>query len=238
VGQTISVDLSQSWSNASISSFKNQNPGSMGSKRPSLWYSKQDNKVYEWGGWSYPGNFTSLFWSFTPNSSGIVDWIPAPDPSVNGLGPGSPDVFYPAFIASDTNFYALGGTMARSNDIPYIALPGFVEYNFKYGSWSNTSSTPATLSGYMFEGGAAYASGFGKAGFLIFLGGVVPDTQIFGVVPNTQVYSISTVNMSTITLYDIDTRRWYHQITTGNIPPGRLQFCSVGSTSTEGSFEM
>jgi hypothetical protein len=157
---------------------------------------------------------------------------------MNGLGPGSPDVSYPAFVASDTNFYALGGTMAKVDDLPYIALPGLVEYNFTNGSWSNTSSTSATPSGYMFEGGAAYASGFGKAGFLIFLGGVVPDTQTFGVVPNTQVYSISTANMSTITLYDIDTGRWYHQITTGNIPPGRLEFCSVGGTSAEGSFEM
>jgi hypothetical protein len=198
----------------------------------SLWYDQQNHKVYKWGGWPYNGNDTSVLSTFTPTVYGTVNWTQAPDPAGNGLVQSNPSIFSAAFVTSDTNFYSLGGSLGEPSFTPFTAVQGLVDYNFVTNTWTNESSTSATQSGLLVSGGAAYASGFGKAGFLIFLGGLVPSTQVF------EPSGAQLADMSVIILYDISSGKWYHQTATGTIPPPRQFFCLVGSSSTEGSFEM
>jgi hypothetical protein len=199
--------------------------------RPYLWYDPQNHNVYEWGGGPYGSNDTSFLWTFTPITNGSVSWTQSPAPAGTGLVLNR-SISSAASTASDTTFYSLGGNLAEPFVSPYVAVQGLVEHDFAANTWLNLSSKPATQSGFLVSGGASYTIGFGEAGFLIFLGGVIPSTQIFDFNGTQQ------ADMSLITLYDIHSGKWYHQTATGTIPPPRQLFCLVGSSSVEGSFEM
>jgi hypothetical protein len=143
-------------------------------------------------------------------------------------------------VASDNAFYSLGGVNA-SNALSYLpekyytslAVQGLIKYDFASGTWTNDSTINVTQSGYIVEAGAALAPNFGKAGFLIFIGGAIPNTQTFIFEGTAQLAS-----MSVITLYDLESKTWYQQDATGDIPPERVEFCSVGAVSRQNSFEM
>ena len=201
--------------------------------RPWLWYEPQNHKVYEWGGGPYGNNDTSFLWTFTPINNGSVSWTLSPAPAVNGLVLNR-SIFTAASAASDTTFYSLGGVtnLGETFVTPDVAVQGLVEHDFAANTWLNLSSKPATQSGFLVSGGASYTIGFGEAGFLIFLGGAIPSTQIYDFDGTQQ------ADMSLITLYDIHSGKWYHQTATGTIPPPRQFFCLVGSSSVEGSYEM
>jgi hypothetical protein len=235
VGQTISIPLSQSWTNATIASisFETQRPNDgHWTKRPALWYDSQTGQVYQWGGWPLRKNDPAALWSFTPGSYGTVNWTQVETPVTNEVDHTSPALADSAFVASDSALYSLGGNLAETYSNPLVALQGFLEYNFTTEAWTNGSSLPATPSGFLVGGGAVYAPEYGSAGFLIFVGGTAPDSQVF---PDD---GTQLVDMSVITLYDIAKGLWYHQTATGTIPPPRRFFCLVGGSSKEGSFEM
>lgn len=79
-----------------------------------------------------------------------------------------------------------------------------------------------------------------KSGALIAIGGVVEpvdfwrttglsDSQI------SQSKSISPSFMETVSVYDVESKTWYLQNTTGEIPPQLTQFCSVLASASDGS---
>ncbi len=61
----------------------------------------------------------------------------------------------------------------------------------------------------------------GKRVFLFFLGGDTPSNQSYA-------YEVGAAlaSMSSTPVHDIHSGQWYHQITTGNIPPGRSETLS------------
>jgi hypothetical protein len=236
----VCIDLSESWTNATLVYQWSIPPVLMTAVRPNMWYNPDDNLVYMWGGWPYNSSYSSNLWSFTPWSNKSVEWKIAPSPAINGLGEGATAPFGGAFVASNRAFYSLGGANASNafgsapeQDDDTLAVQGLVEYDFASGSWNNDSTADATQSGYTIEAGAALAPNFGKAGFLVFIGGAIPNTQTFIFEGSAQLAS-----MSVITLYDLESKTWYHQDATGDIPPERVEFCSVGAVSREKSFEM
>jgi hypothetical protein len=237
---TVWVDLSESWSNATLVFHWSIPPVDLIVVRPNMWYNPDDDRVYMWGGWPYNYSYSSNLWSFTPWSNKSVEWEIAPSPAINGLGEGAIAPFGGAFVASNRAFYSLGGVNASNaygsapeQEDDSLAVQGLVEYDFASGSWNNDSTTDATQSGYTIQASAALAPNFGKAGFLVFIGGAIPNTQTFIFEGNAQLAS-----MSVITLYDLESKTWYHQSATGDTPPGRVEFCSVGAASREDSFEM
>jgi hypothetical protein len=236
VGQTISIDLSQSWTNFTVQKYSidTQRPVTDGhwSKRPSLFYDPPNDQVIQWGGWPYSNGDLSYLFSFTPNSGGTVTWHKNETPITNDVDQTSPALFGAAFVASNSSFYCLGGSIAEASANPYVAVQGLVEYDFASNQWTNSSSLSATSSGYLVGGEAAFTPDFGKAGFLVFIGGSDPDTQVFD--PD----GVPLIDMSKVTLYDVVEKAWYHQTTTGTIPPPRQYFCSVGGTSAQDTFEM
>jgi hypothetical protein len=236
VGQTISIHLAQAWTNSSVQNYSidTQRPTNDGhwSKRPALFYDPLSDKIIQWGGWPYDNGDLSYSFSFKPNDHGTVAWYKDDTPITNEVDRTSPAIFGAAFVASNSSFYSLGGNIAEPSGNPYIAVPGLIEYEFASGKWTNTSSLSATASGYLVGGQAAFAPDFGQAGFLVFLGGSDPDTQAFD--PD----GAPLVDMSNITLYDVEQKTWYHQTTTGTIPPPRQFFCSVGGASVQDTFEM
>jgi len=232
VGSSLRIDLSSSWTNATVGPNWYSKSESQDVRRPNLWYNPDDNRVYRWGGWTYYSlSYPSSFWSFEPFDNGSVTWLSAPDFTVNGLGADAYAPFGGASVVTDNAFYSLGGSNTSSN----IAVQGFVKYDFSSGQWSNSSSTAATSNGYLVQAQAAYVSNFG-GGFLAYVGGVVPDTQAY----NPALYdTINLADMSIITLYDLASETWHHQQTTGDIPPARSEFCMVGTPSYDkSSFDM
>jgi hypothetical protein len=161
-----------------------------------------------------------------------VTWHKNETPITNDVDQTSPALFGAAFVASNSSFYCLGGSIAEASANPYVAVQGLVEYDFASNQWTNNSSLSATSSGYLVGGEAAFTPDFGKAGFLVFIGGSDPDTQVFD--PD----GVPLIDMSKVTLYDVVEKAWYHQTTTGTIPPPRQYFCSVGGTSAQDTFEM
>jgi hypothetical protein len=236
VGQTISIHLAQAWTNSTVQSYSIDTQRSVNdghwSKRPSLFYDPHSDKIVQWGGWPYDNGDLSYSFSFTPNNHGTVTWYKDDTPITNDVDQTSPAIFGAASVTSNSSFYCLGGNIAEPSASPYVAVQGLIEYEFGSDKWTNTSSLSATASGYLVGGQAAFTPDFGQAGFLVFIGGSDPDTQAFN--PD----GAPLVDMSNITLYDLEQKTWYHQTATGTIPPPRQFFCSVGGTSVQDTFEM
>ena len=236
MGQTISIDLSTSWTNTTIQkySFDTQRPVTDGhwSKKPALFQDTTQNTIVQWGGWPYDNGDLSYVFSFTLNDKGTVNWVKDTTPITNQVDQTSPAIFGSAFTASNSTFYSLGGVVAEASSDPYTGIQGLIEYDFASNKWTNTSSIGATASGYLLGAEAEFTSAFGEAGFLVFIGGSDPSTQEFD--PD----SAPLRDMANITLYDIANKTWYHQIATGSIPPPRKFFCSVGVNSIQDTFEV
>ncbi|KAK5189088.1 hypothetical protein LTR92_010941 [Exophiala xenobiotica] len=241
LGQTISIDLTRPWTNATVqnSSRETQRAVTDGhwSKKPALFYDPSNDVVIQWGGWPYDNGDQSYEFVFTPNQNGTVNWIQSATPVTNTQNQSSPAIFGSAFVASSTSFYSLGGVVAEEYAPPDVAVQGLLEYNFVGSNWTNTSSSNATANGYLVGAQAAYTpgsdqGGFGQAGYIFLVGGNDPASQSF------DPQSPSLVDMSNITLYDIGAQAWYQQPTTGTIPPPRQFFCSVAATSIQATFEI
>ena len=115
-----------------------------------------------------------------------------------------------------------------------VAVAGFTTFNFTSNTWNNGSSSGATNDGYSALAQAAYIPNFGSNGMFVSLGGDEPPNDYFGYEKGGTL-----ADMSNITLYDIGTETWYYQETSGPAPPGRSEFCMVGSASSDNSsYEM
>ena len=172
-----------------------------------------------------------------PNET--VSWAIAPSPDENGLGINATAPFGCASVSSNTTFYCLGGASVANNVFSvdtqptFLPVQGLVQYNFANQTWSNISAPGTGSATYTIGASAALASNFGNSGFLVFIGGSEPTEQTFLYGGNVPLAS-----MAVITLFDIASSTWYTQEATGDIPPGRIEFCSVAAESQNHSFEM
>lgn len=233
--ETFSIDLSQSWTIETVNAQTISRPLAMaGVRRPPLWYDPQSNLVMERGGWPYSADAALLLWSFTPDGQGGAEW--AIDPS-SPAAQQFTATFGGAFTASATGFYNLGGAVpgvfnTTSDPYGFEASEGLITYDSASSEWKNTSSLGAfgSPTGYSVQSEAVSIPNFGNAGLVAFLGGDSPPNQ-------TYLYEAGAalVEMSNITIYDIDSGAWYYQTATGDVPPPRSEFCAVGSAPSDNS---
>lgn len=78
------------------------------------------------------------------------------------------------------------------------------------------------------------------AGILIAIGGVINPVSLAPghILTQSQIAASKTTNptfMKTVSIFDIVTAKWYHQDTSGQIPPPLTQFCSVVAAASDGS---
>ncbi|OAP64681.1 hypothetical protein AYL99_00653 [Fonsecaea erecta] len=227
---TLVVDLSQSWTNQTVSAVTSTTDpdGMIYVRQPMLFYDKTRNKISRYGGWPYEeADFPSLLWSFTAGTSAVT-WKNETAPSTDGLATTSPGPFASANAFTNTTYYNFGGNVVSS--LPHMTvLSGLVTRDFVAQSWTNSTAILPNQSKYRTQARMIYTSNFGGEGFLVMVGGEAPPTE-------ASVYEAgaSMVDMSTITLYDIETGIWYTQTATGDIPPPRSEFCAVGAPSRGG----
>jgi len=103
-------------------------------------------------------------------------------------------------------------------------MTGTVSYHFSGNFWANNSAagfSPVPQDSFTAFGEASHVPNFGQEGLFVFLGGEAHSNQ-------NHAYEVGAAlaNMSPIPVHDIHSGQWYHQITTGNIPPGRSETLS------------
>ena len=102
-----------------------------------------------------------------------------------------------------------------------------VHFNMSSRTFVNTS-TPATLanSGAVDNGAMHYVPSFGPQGFFVAMGG---DT-----IQNVP----GLISFDTVAVFDPAKQEWFNQSTTGSPPTSRIEFCTAGIESTNGTYEM
>ena len=233
-GNTLVVDLTQSWTNSTVAATSVSDPdGMIYVRQPMLFYDKTRNKVSRFGGWPYQEtDFPSIMWSATAGTNNVV-WKNETAPSADGLSTNSPGPFASANAYTDTTYYNFGGNVV--NSLPDITvLPGLVTRDLSAQDWTNSTVKIPSQSNFRTQARMVQAPNFGNQGYLITVGGESPPTE-------SSQYETGSfmVDMATITLYDIESQTWYTQTATGDIPPERSEFCAVGAASSNGDrFEL
>ncbi|OQD92534.1 hypothetical protein PENSOL_c040G01094 [Penicillium solitum] len=102
------------------------------------------------------------------------------------------------------------------------------------GSWTNTtlpSYVPARSSAELVWVPVS------ESGVLVAIGGVVEPIQFLKSTSTRTEESkrISPTFMETVSVFDVGSRTWYLQNTTGDIPPQLTEFCSVLASAADGS---
>ncbi|PGH28024.1 hypothetical protein AJ80_00279 [Polytolypa hystricis UAMH7299] len=242
VNETLAFDLSTSWDLDSVEPKRfSRGRDYPETRRPSLWYDSINDYVYSYGGWAFDLGAPPAAWGFKPGDDGAAKWeimYTAGDST-------SFDEFtlpgYALSAQSNTSFYALGGVLTSTiegyeglGNQP--AIRGMATYDFQTEMWRNISTASSDKGTYGQEGFAAlgegkYVSTFGEEGVLIFIGGDSPTSNAWSNLA-------SLMPMSTITIFDIHTEKWYTQKATGDVPRPRGTFCSVAVASNNGTSEI
>lgn len=238
--QTLAIDLSIPWKNTTVSAVVTDKPSNFPfARRPTLWYDSTADLVYSIGGFPYSDAKIngSTIWAFQPDGNGGAPW--QKNTSEGDLLWSQITPTFGALTAtSDDSFYSLGGSIPpSSNDFagtPSVAQSGMAVFEFQSNTWKNLSSSGYQASGFGVMGQAEYVGMFGKKGTIVFLGGDAPTGSFYSYATGS-----SLVDMSVVSIYDIDSGNWLTQQTTGDIPDRRYAFCMAGAAEKDAkSYEL
>lgn len=233
----LSIDLSQNWTNATVLIQSNTKPnGAPNLNSPSLWYHESENLIYSgFTGWNSSfGNEPNIpplsLWTFQPDGSGSGVWnetIVAESSVWSHLTrPGQPLMTF----GSDSA-WVLGGITADwgvQDDSPENLIPGMVQFDMVSRSFSNSSVQCCNATGGIYRGALQYVPSFGPEGIHIAMGG---QNGIWNNGPGL-------IDFGTVSVFDPAKQEWWNQTTTGSEPSPRVEFCTAGINSTNGTYEM
>ena len=164
-------------------------------------------------------------WTFAPDGSGSGAWkdvIPSGATALSSLN--RPSQGLQAF--GNDSAWVLGGFDEYDpNQYPY--LPSIAHFNMSSKTFSNMSaSNYLANSGAVTNGALHYVPAFGPQGLFIGMGG------------DTIQHVEGLISFDTVAVFDPTKQQWYNQSTTGSPPASRLEFCTAGVSSTNGTYEM
>ena len=234
----LSIDLSQNWTNATVTIQSTTKPnGAPNLNSPSLWYHEAEGLIYSgFAGWNSSfGDEPNLpplsLWTFKPDGTGSGTWneIIAAQSSVWSqlTRPGKPLMAF-----DSTSAWALGGTTSEwiggtaANDL----IPGMIQFDMGSRLFSNFSVQCCNATGSIYRGALQYVPSFGPAGIHIAMGGIHQTAA--------ENESPSLIDFGTVSVFDPTKREWWNQTTTGSKPSPRIEFCTAGVNSTNGTYEM
>ncbi|KAI9766650.1 MAG: hypothetical protein M1839_004790 [Geoglossum umbratile] len=241
LNQTLSIDLSKSWTNSTPPTVRAIDKGSCPSLNEIiLWSDPANDTIYAYGGqlsYSVPwvGGSTvpqEAFWAFKVDGKGGGSWrqLDMSDSptwvsltrTTGGLGASSSSAGY------NLGGYAGSRTSQKTGIDGFIPIPGLQTYNYTSGAWSNNSALGYSKFGTAQVGGMVHVPSWGPAGLLVIVGGQTS--------PLTSWSDGGTmVSMSNITVFEPQNQTWYHQTATGDIPTQRDRFCLVGAQGGDNS---
>ncbi|MCJ1462072.1 hypothetical protein MMC07_000672 [Pseudocyphellaria aurata] len=211
LNQTLSIDLSKSWTTSSVELNTIEKPTSFATlRKSSLWLDSALNQIYSFGGEPYQIGTELSFWTLSIDGRGGGTWAKETPSESSGFS----TLTRPAYgldAFSSTAGYVLGGIATRrtSPETKYLSrsllsLAGMTRYTFADQNWSNISSSGYSPSTWGASGAAHFVPSFGQAGILVFLGGDAPTEQE------------------------------YNEY--GDVPDRRMRFCVNGAQETESGF--
>ena len=235
----LSIDLSRNWTNATVTIQSTTKPdGIPNLNYPSLWYHESEDLIYSgFAGWnsSFGDEHNSppplSLWTFKPDDIGSGAWsrITLAQPSVWArlTRPGQPLMAF-----DSTSAWVIGGTTSAwiaetaSKDL----IPGMVQFDMDSRLFSNFSVQCCHATGGIYQGALQYVPLLGPAGIHIAMGGRHSTGEDDG--------SNSLVDFGTVSVFDPAKREWWNQTTTGSRPSPRVEFCTAGINSTNGTYEI
>ncbi|OJJ45849.1 hypothetical protein ASPZODRAFT_133721 [Penicilliopsis zonata CBS 506.65] len=176
--------------------------------------------------------------SFTPGwyeetlSTGVTRYI------TNGAGASAPSenlgFYFSGMRAPDWGPFTFDGMESNTTANTLITVDMSVMRDEK---WYNTS-LPDYIPGRA-NAGLVWVP-VAESGVLVAIGGVVDPVEMWqdtGLSTNQTELSesVSPTFMETVSVYDVNTKTWYLQNTTGDTPPQLTQFCVVLASAPDGS---
>lgn len=236
VDETIAVDLTRSWTNATVSGILSSNPvGMHGSRYPTLYYDSVSNLVRWASGWGYSSDSLSAATNtfvFTPATLSI-EWTQDVFLSGEGSKTNLTLPWSPASAFSNKTYFSIRGGNHLAQRWPNMSLKAdLITQDLTTGLWNNETMSIPNDSGFRLFSRASYIPNFGQSGIVVVVGGENPSGPDLRYEEGR-----SMADMSRVVIYDIGTGRWYMQTATGEVPPPRSKFCMVGA-STGQTFEM
>jgi hypothetical protein len=236
VNNTISINVAQSWTNSSVA-LRAIDKSAPTFDSQAIWTDISSKSFYIWGGRAWFGIDVPLdqIWKFDTDGHGGGSW--------STESAGNPAVFdnliRPAEGAyansKDTGFWvggwAGGWTDASLPGNSGFSVPNIVSFNMTTKLWSNDSASAFTQFGTDVGGAVEFIEVFGPNGILLLLGGVA------GVGAYKQ-NGAGMLDFNNLTFYDPVSKEWYWQGTTGDVPPPRQSFCTVGLPGPNRTYEM
>lgn len=113
----------------------------------------------------------------------------------------------------------------------HVPVSGLVSYNYSTQTVTNTTVSAST-DGFLQMGSIQYVPNFGSAGVLVGAGGN------HAYVKSTGEWASNWQAFDTVQVLDIASGAWYDQVTTGNVPPFRMQYCMAGAASSNRTYEV
>ncbi len=237
VTTTWSIDLTESWTNETVQLRSVPKTAPLLSKQIH-WTDPSANSLYVWGGFTSDGSSPSqALWRFTADGSGGGAWEQVVQRDYADFSK-LKGTFGSAFTQTEDVGYSFGGAVIKSSDgsiaktMPGYATPGLVSYNFRTGSWDNTTATtpPDGGDGTSLNARTEYVP-FGPHGLLLVLGGA--ETPV-----DATNETIVEILWNYISMVDPVTKEWHTQKTSGTKPPTVESHCSVGVPGPNGTYEM
>jgi hypothetical protein len=239
VNQTLSIDLTQSWTNFTVKIEPLAAATAVTYDRVALWPDPDISKseFFVFGGDSDLNgplkDATPDFLHFQASSdgNGNISTIAPPsntsDTFYSLQGMGSPAATSCAELGLFSGSYANRNTTSR-NGTYTNPVAGLITYDATTQTWANDSTSP--FSPYFLFGEMACLAFNQGNGIVVFLGGFsVPQYLDLEYETPGKLQSLSLSNM---TFYDPASKSWFWQTTTGGPPAGRGYFCAIAVQST------
>ncbi|EGO60761.1 hypothetical protein NEUTE1DRAFT_76182 [Neurospora tetrasperma FGSC 2508] len=235
----LSIDLSQDWTSDSVRFDSTSKPsGAANLAGGGLWVDETDGVLYT-GFAGTKSNFGDNadqpqgLWSFKPDGTGGGTW--------QNLNNTADKTFteqprpYKGKTASGNGFgYFLGGYErfgTNASDLTEAPMSSLLTYDFASKKVTNETVNLASTQGSEQFGSMLYVPNFGKKGILVSVGGLIAKLQ-------TDNNDEKRVSLDTARIFDIDSRAWFEQSTSGTPPAPRQEYCMAGVASDNQTYEI
>ena len=105
-----------------------------------------------------------------------------------------------------------------------------IQFDMISRSFSNSSAQCCNATGSIYKGALQYVPSFGPEGICIAMGGQ-------NGIGNNGV-TAGLIDFRTVSVFDPAKQEWWNQTITGSEPSPRVEFCTAGAASTNGTYEM
>lgn len=168
-------------------------------------------------------------WSFQPGSDDTDGtWTNFNDTADDSFATGKRPFGAPVASGNGSAFLLGGLDIFGKYHVP---VSGLLSYNFSTQTVTNTTVSAST-DGFLQMGSMQYVPNFGSAGVLVSAGGN------HGYIKSSGEWASNWQAFDTVQVLDIASGTWYDQVTTGNVPPFRMQYCMAGAASSNRTYEI